>query len=119
MDENNVVPEVPETITESEAAEAEAGAVTRDEAVAAGVDVDAVEAGATHVEVVPDSETPAEEVPAEPVADVPVLKFSGQVVVTDGTRTVEGREMHHLTLADGSQVDASDEDYDAAVEASK
>ena len=89
------------------------------------------------------AETPAEEVPAEevaetpaeeeaaeevapevaetPVADVPQLMFAGQVVVADGIRTVvgSGAEVHHLKLADGSEVDASDEEYAAAVEASK
>ena len=91
MDENNNVPE--ETITQS------------------------VEVPAEEV-----AETPVEEaagIPAEPVADVPQLMFAGQVVVTDGVRTVNGNEMHHLTLADGSSQDVSDEDYAAAVEASK
>jgi hypothetical protein len=102
------VKEVPaETITESEAAEAEAGAITREEAVAAGIDVDTVEAEATEAEVVPDAE------------EVPVLMFAGQVVVADGVRTVGEKEVHHLTLSDGSEIDASDEEYTAAVEASK
>ena len=44
----------PETITESEATEAEAGAISREEAMAQGVDVDKVEAEAETVDVVPD-----------------------------------------------------------------
>lgn len=48
--------EAPETITESEAAEAEAGAVSKEEAEAAGVDTEKAEAEATTVEVVPDAQ---------------------------------------------------------------
>ena len=107
MDENNVVPEVPVEEVVAPEAEVPAEEVATPEA-------EVVETPAEEV-----VETPAEEVAAEPVADVPVLKFAGQVVVTDGTRTVEGREMHHLTLVDGSSQDVSDEDYAAAVEASK
>lgn len=45
-----------ETITESEAKEAEASAITREEAIEQGVDVEKVEAEATPVQVVPDQE---------------------------------------------------------------
>jgi hypothetical protein len=52
---------------------------------------------------------------------VHTLKFAGQVVVSNGIRTVvgSGAQVHHLTLVDGSSQDVSDEDYAAAVEASK
>ncbi len=43
-----------ETITQSEADAAVAGAITREEAIEQGVDVVAAEAEATEVEVVPD-----------------------------------------------------------------
>lgn len=46
----------PETITESEAKEAEEIAISREEAEAQGVDVAKAEAEATPVEVIPDSE---------------------------------------------------------------
>lgn len=54
--------ETKETITESEAKEAEAGAITREEAEAQGVDTAKAEAEATPVEVVADTlEVKAEE----------------------------------------------------------
>lgn len=63
---------VPETITESEAAEAEATAVTKDEAEAQGVDTEKAEAQAIPVDVVPDpkddgaSSASSDEAPNEP-----------------------------------------------------
>lgn len=65
------------------------------------------------------AETPAEEVAETPAEEIPTLKFVGQVVVRESTRIVEGREIHNLTLADGSSQDVSEEEYEAAVEASK
>lgn len=51
---NVAAEDVPQTITESEAADAEANAISREEATAQGIDVDKVEAEAETVEVVPD-----------------------------------------------------------------
>ncbi len=53
-EENKVEESIPETITESEAQLAQDTAVTRDEAIAQGVDVEKAENEATPVEVVPD-----------------------------------------------------------------
>ena len=56
--------ETPLTITESEAQEAIDGAITRDEAIAQGIDVEKVEAEATPVEVVPDAPEATPETPS-------------------------------------------------------
>ncbi len=52
--ENNEEKVVPETITESEAKELEENAITREEAIEQGIDVEKAESEAIPVEVVPD-----------------------------------------------------------------
>ena len=111
MDKENVVPveevaaEVAETPIE-EVAPAEEVAETPAEEVAPIEEV---------------AETPEEEpvVPEEPADEVPELMYAGQSVIVYAVRTLGDNEIHHLTLADGSECDVSDEEYAAMVEASK
>lgn len=55
----------------------------------------------------------AEEVQQEAAANtVPTQKsYLGQVVVSDTTRTVNGIDYHHVRIADGSEYDLNEEDY--------
>ena len=121
MNPEEIVPEVPV----EEVAETPAEEVPAEEVAETPAEEEAAEEVAPEVAETPAEEEAAEEVAPEvaetPVADVPQLMFAGQVVVADGIRTVvgSGAEVHHLKLADGSEVDASDEEYAAAVEASK
>lgn len=66
---------------------------------------------------------PQEEVPAEPSQAVDPkpteLIFNGQVIISDGVRMVEGKEVRHVKLADGTEVDLSDEEYQAVIDAAK
>lgn len=52
----------------------------------------------------------------EPAATTEKKKYyRKQEVLIDGMREVEGREHHHITLADGSEMDLSDEEYTAEI----
>jgi len=37
--------------------------------------------------------------------------FNGKEIVSDGIREVNGKEYHHIRLADGSTQDLTDEEY--------
>lgn len=49
-------------------------------------------------------------------AEAPAAKsFKGQSVISDGFREVNGKNYHHIRLADGSSLDLSEEEYVAQV----
>lgn len=66
---------------------------------------------ATEIKVESSStEVPPEEVPVEKVKH-----YRGQEVIVDGMRTVDDKEYHHVTLADGEQMDFTNEEYEAEI----
>lgn len=45
----------------------------------------------------------------------PVKKYRGQVLISDGMRTVNDKEYHFIRIADGSTYDLTDEEYENEV----
>lgn len=53
--------------------------------------------------------------PNSEVAPEKHMTYRGQTVISDGMREVNGKEYHHIRLADGSTTDVPDDEYDAMV----
>lgn len=45
--------------------------------------------------------------------------FNGKTVISKTVRVVEDKEVHHIKLEDGTEMDLTDEEHDAMIEASK
>jgi hypothetical protein len=67
--------------------------------------------------VMPAKVTPPPVVPVEPVVPVrePVKTFTGQTVISDGFREVNGKEFRHIKIADGSTYDLTEKEYQERV----
>lgn len=90
------------------------------DAVAAGVQINDTVQEPNEVVVI-DAVEDVEE--AEEVAEhdevVKKMTYGGQDVISDTVRTVEGKEYRNLTLADGSNVDVTDEEYATLLDAAE
>ena len=47
------------------------------------------------------------------------LYYSGKLIVSDGMREVEGRQIHHVRLEDGTNTDLTDDEYKMVLETAK
>lgn len=74
------------------------------------------------LEVVPEEEVVADKEVAEVLSQnevAPKLYFNGKLILSDTVREVEGRQINHVTLEDGTQTDLTAEEYQAVLSAAK
>ena len=65
----------------------------------------------------PEVESETEVAAQTTVDELPKLYFNGKRIISDGVREVEGKEVKHVRLEDGTSFDLTDEEYKAVLEA--
>jgi hypothetical protein len=81
------------------------------------IDNGTLEVSTPETEPTPEVESePTPEVESEPTPEVVTPKtYNGQIIISENPREVEGRTYRHIRIADGSEYDLTDEQYEREV----